>query len=121
MRKENITMTATMRTTIGVHAPTGATSRIFTDRPIMIRFIPALILSTVIHSVQAMDSVSVPVFRSEDLITGARSLITGTAIMTHSRMAMGTVSRTAMGMGLGMALAADTDTGRTTGAAITIM
>ena len=84
-------MTATTRTTIGARYPTGATSRVFTDRPIMIRsttirFIPAMVLSTVIRLARATDIAIVSAFQSEDLITTIR---TPTAIIITIRMGMG--------------------------------
>ena len=111
-------MAIIMRTIIGVHAPTVVTSRISTDHHIIITlatipFIPALIISGVIRLVRAMDIALVWVSLSEDRTTGVHSIIMGTVIMTHSRTAMGTASRTA--------LAADTAMGPTTAAAISIM
>ena len=72
-------MTATTRTTIGARYPTGATSRVFTDRPIMIH-------STTIRLARATDIALVSAFQSEDLITTIR---TPTAIIITIRMGMG--------------------------------
>ncbi len=116
--KEIIMVAIIIRTIIGVRVHTVATSRISTDHHIIITlattpFIPALIISGVIRLARAMDIALVSAFQSEDRSTGVHSIIMGMVIMTHSRMAMGTASRTA--------LAADTAMGLTTAAAFTIM
>ncbi len=54
--KETIMTTVTTRTTIGVRIHTVATSRIFMDLRITIRLIPAMTISTVIHSGPVTDT-----------------------------------------------------------------